>query len=354
VKACGRTTVGVALSGGKDSSLAAALLLREGHRVRGYHLRLYSGGKDGAAQEAALRELAFRLKIPLFVLDLREEFREGVIDPFLAEYRRGRTPNPCALCNLCFKFGRLFTQALADGCDYVATGHYARAEEGLLKTNSSPERDESYFLALLPRERLRRLLLPLGCFCDREVSRLRDELLPGFQPSPVSQEACFLAGQSLRDFLRRQLPQAFRPGEIVSAGGKVLGQHQGTCGYTIGQRRGLSSASGRGGPYYVIGIEPEKNRIVVGRRRDLLAVGMEVRGTTWNGIANPNGPFRALVRIRHTHNPVGAEIFPRGEGRTDVVFERPQSAVTPGQLAVFYREDAVLGAGWIEGPLQED
>ena len=350
--------IGVALSGGKDSSLAAALLRRDGHRVTGYHL-LLSPDRYGPLpleeQTAAVRALGERLGIETRIIDGREDFRREVMEAFARSYAAGETPNPCVLCNRLFKFGLLFEAAVKDGCGRVATGHYARVIPGeppLLAQPFPPLRDETYFLFDILPERLNRLLFPLGEIDPGEAKRLAEELLPGFTPLPVSREACFLSRGGLKRFLRENLPPRDRKGEIVDQAGKVLGEHPGTEFYTVGQRKGLSSASGKKGPLYVLRVIPETNRVVVGEKSDLLARRIRAARPNWLSIPAPKEPFTARVKIRYTHPGAEALIIPREDGELEIEFTAPQEAPTPGQAAVFYRGNVLLGGAWIRNYLR--
>nr|HPJ72598.1 tRNA 2-thiouridine(34) synthase MnmA [bacterium] len=318
----------------------------------GYHLLLAPdpAGSIRETTEARVDDLCRRLRIPWKTLDFSGEFERLVVGPFLRDYQAGKTPNPCALCNLEFKAGRLLEAAVAAGAAALATGHYARLEYGeraVLKKNRSPERDESYFLGLLRQEQLKRLVFPLGTFSDARAASELKRLLPGFEPMPVSQEACFTAGGGLRAMVRRLIPDAARPGDIVDESGTVLGRHPGICFFTVGQRRGLGPDLAGRGPFYVTGIDASSNRLVVGSREELLAERMTVSEINWVSIPRPSAPLRVSVKIRNTHPAASAELVPREAGGGEVRFDRPQEAVTPGQLAVFYREDLVAGAGFI-------
>ncbi len=347
--------IAVALSGGKDSSLAAALLRRDGHRVIGFHL-LLSPDRYGPLpleeQTAAVRALGERLGIETRIIDGREAFRRDVMEEFARSYAAGETPNPCVICNRLFKFGLLFEAALAAGCDRVATGHYARVIPGKPPVLAQPlgsRRDETYFLFDILPERLDRMLFPLGEIDPAEAGRLEEELLPGFKPLAVSREACFLARGGLKRFLRENLPRRDGGGEIVDRSGKVLGEHPGTEFYTVGQRKGLSSASGKKGPLYVLRVIPETNRVVVGEKSDLLARRLRAVRPNWLSIPPPEEPFPARTKIRYTHPGAEAKITPLGDNELEIEFADPQEAPTPGQAAVFYRGGVLLGGAWIRG-----
>jgi tRNA-uridine 2-sulfurtransferase len=346
--------IGVALSGGKDSALAAALLAREGHQVTGYHLLLPPARYAAIPpeeQSAAVREVGQRLGVVIRVIDGREAFQREIMGAFVAAYRSGETPNPCVRCNRLFKFGLLFDAARDDGCQRLATGHYARLEAGArprLKKPLPPLRDETYFLFDILPERLSRLLFPLGELSPDVIRQLFRELLPGFVPLPVSREACFLSRSGLRRFLADNIPKPGRPGEIVNRAGKVLGVHPGCHFYTVGQRKGLNSASGKKGPLYVLRVIPETNRVVVGEKPDLLARRFSAVRPNWLSIPPPEDSFTAQTKIRYTHPAAKALITPREDGGLEVEFADSQEAPTPGQAAVFYQNDILLGGGWIK------
>ena len=343
--------VGVALSGGKDSSLAAALLLREGHEVLGLHLLLCPeeyAPIPSSEQLKRVEGLARELGIELRVVDARERFKREIIGPFKEAYLRGRTPNPCVLCNRLFKFGLLFDAACRNGCDQLASGHYARRAGDLLKKSSDPQRDESYFLFQLPREKLPRLIFPLGERKEAENQELGKKLLAGYTPLPVSQEACFLTSQGLKRFFEQDAPSPDRPGPIVNRRGEKIGEHPGYRYYTVGQRKGLSSASGKKGPLFVLRVIPEENRVLVGDREDLFSSRLVASRPNWVSIDRPSGPIRVRAKIRYSHPGEEALIKPLPGERVEVEFSRPQQAVTPGQGVVFYRGDVLLGGAWIE------
>ncbi|MDP8215406.1 MAG: tRNA 2-thiouridine(34) synthase MnmA [Candidatus Euphemobacter frigidus] len=346
--------IGIALSGGKDSSLAAALLGREGHRVVGYHLLLCPEEYAPFSvdhQLIVVRQICELLGIQLKVIDARTAFRREIMDPFITAYAAGKTPNPCILCNRLLKFGLLLDTALKDGCEMLASGHYARIVRrgrSLLKKPIDPRRDESYFLFQISPGQLSRLCFPLGDRTMEEIGRLAEELLPGFTPLPVSQEACFLSRSSLKRFLRDNLPPIDRPGEIIDAAGKKLGEHPGYHFYTVGQRKGLSSASGKKGPLYVLRLIPEKNQVVVGEKRELACTRFRAVEPNWLSIPPPTGPIQVQAKIRYAHPEAEAMVTPRPNGGVVVEFTAPQEAPTPGQAVVFYQDDTLLGGAWID------
>lgn len=343
----------VAMSGGVDSSLAAHLLKSRGADVVGVFIRsTFTAGGDGSlrclsdAAAADAGRVADRLGIPLEVLDFTEDF-ERLIDHFCAEYGRGRTPNPCVLCNRDLKFGRLFECADRLGADLLATGHYARVEweagRWRLKRGLDPEKDQSYFLFPIEGARLARVRLPLGEMTKSEVRRMAAETGLPVHDRPESQDACFVGG-SVADLVRRRRPDLVRPGPVLDTGGREVGRHDGIVHFTIGQRRGLGVAVGE--PRYVVAIRPEDDAVIIGPAEALRSRGLVAEDVVWHDNV-PAEPIRADVRIRHRHGPAPAWLERLGAERAEVRFDEPQPAVTPGQAAVFYRDDRVLGGGWI-------
>jgi len=339
----------VAMSGGVDSTLAAALLLEQGHEVLGCTLRLVDPQPGVEAPDPAAA--AASLGIPFTAWDLREEFERLVVAPFVASYAAGRTPNPCALCNARVKFGLLLEKARAAGADALATGHYARISpapdgEPRLARGADRRKDQSYFLFAVDRGALGRLRFPLGGLDKTAVRALARARGLAAAERPESQEICFVPGDEYGAFVARRLPpEAQRPGPIVDGAGRTLGEHRGLLHYTVGQRRGLGFAAGR--PLYAVALDPSSNTLVVGPdsdvwRRDLLA-----DGVNWL-VDEPAGELRAAVRVRSRHDPAPAVLIPDGNGVWRVRFDEPQRAITPGQAAVFYDGDTVLGGGWIK------
>jgi tRNA-specific 2-thiouridylase len=342
--------IAVALSGGVDSAVAAALLSQQGQPLQAVHLLL----SDGGPPAAHLAALALRLNLALTRVDLREEFARQVVDYFVNEYSRGRTPNPCVQCNATIKFGRLWQLLQAQGLTRLATGHYARllpGADGTLGLFRAADRgkDQSYFLSRLPRELLANLLFPLGDLTKAEVRRRYRELgLPVDEQCPESMELCFIPRGHYQDLIRaRRGPGT--PGELVDLRGRLLGRHRGLEHYTVGQRRGLGIPAGE--PYYVAEIHPESNRVVLGRRQEILCRGLRAGRVNWL-IQPPSGDLEAQAVIRYRHPGVAARIRPLGSAALEVVFAAPQSAVAPGQAVVFYEDDRVLGGAWIEEPIR--
>ena len=366
--------VAVAMSGGVDSSVAAALLRREGHDVFGVTVRLWRcdegaeagrGGRTccGVDDLEQARAAAGLIGIPHYVIDCRSEFDAMVLEPVWREYARGRTPNPCVLCNERIKFGRLLDRAAELGADRIATGHYARirrdAEGGAvaLLRGVDPGKDQSYFLFALSDAQLAGTLTPLGDLTKEAVRELARELgLPNAERRE-SQDACLLVGgDGFAESLRQRFDGEPRPGSLVDPEGRHLGDHQGVHTFTIGQRRRLGIALGRRA--YVLAIRADAGEVVVGSdERALFSRGLVASGVRWIGRTDPAGPVRCEVKIRYRHRAARAVVEPDGEDEDPtavrVRFDEPQRAVTPGQAAVFYDGDLVLGGGWIDRVVEE-
>ena len=350
----------VAMSGGVDSSVAAALLAEQGHEVIGITLQLW--GKDvcvssGTRLCCSVRDaldakaVAKRLGIVHQTLELVEDFRASVIDYFVDSYAQGLTPNPCIACNDRIKFGALLENAKRLGADWIATGHYARTdyEEAngryVLRRACDVSKDQSYVLFGLTQDQLRQARFPLGRLSKAQVRSRAHALGLVTADKPDSQDVCFVRDRDKDGFLRRELRVADEPGPVVDLQGRVLGEHRGLLGYTIGQREGLGIAFGA--PMYVVSMDRTRNRLVVGPREQLLTSRFWVDRLNWVSIHPPTAALRAAVKIRSRHEPAPATVTPQPDGRGLIETDEPQSAVTPGQAAVFYDEDLVLGGGWI-------
>jgi tRNA-specific 2-thiouridylase len=341
----------VAMSGGVDSSVAAALLKKEGHDVIGATMQILPPNRQEPPTETNARKVADKLGIPHYVIDLRDIFARQVITDFCEEYRRGRTPNPCILCNQYIKFGALLERAREIGADVIATGHYARIERDeatgtyLLKKGVDPQKDQSYFLCQLSQEQLSQALFPIGNFTKDRVREIAGELNLPVVERPESQEICFIPDDDYAEFLKDYIPQAAEPGPILDDLGNILGRHQGITSYTIGQRQGLGVAARE--PLYVTAIAPDQNAVVVGTREQTYGRELIASNLNWIAAARPEQPFKLKARVRYRHPEAEATVTPLDGDRVYVKFTKPQMAITPGQAIVFYDGDIVVGGGTI-------
>lgn len=347
----------VAMSGGVDSSVAAALLKQQGYEVMGMMLRLWSEpGKEDSNRcctpdsMGQARRVAAKLDIPFYVVDAKNVFRETVVQYFLDGYARGETPNPCLLCNRQIRWTFLLDHALALGADFMATGHYVRRKEEsgkiVLLRAVDPSKDQSYVLHVLTQEKLRRALFPVGEYPKTEIRRIAESFGLPTASRPDSQDLCFLAGEDYRAFLQRNAAEMLRPGEIVTRDGQVVGHHNGLPNYTIGQRKGLGVASPV--PLYVLGKNAADNTVIIGTLDELGTRELTAKDVNWVSGAAPAEPFRAEVKIRYTARPAAAWVTPLNGGQARVQFDLPVRDVTAGQAAVFYAEEEVLGGGIIQ------
>jgi tRNA-uridine 2-sulfurtransferase len=357
---CERVVVG--MSGGVDSSVAAALLQQAGHDVVGVTMRVWArqmapehsrfGACCGSEAVDDARRVATTLGIPYYLLNMADEFDRAVIGPFAESYGRGRTPVPCVACNTDLKFGSLLARARAWDAAAVATGHYARvvhdADRGrwTLRRARDRRKDQSDFLWPLTQAQLAAARFPIGELGKDEVREHARRLGLATADKPESQEICFVPDGDYRGYLRGLHPEVFRPGVIVDLDGRRLGAHAGVAAFTIGQRKGLGLADGR--RRYVVDLDPDTERVTVGDAADLERDRLEVGRANFIAGEPPPEPLRVTARIRHNHEPAPATVRSLGAGRAEVVFDAPQRAITPGQSCVWYRDDEVVGGGVIE------
>jgi len=343
-------SIAIAVSGGIDSLVSAYLLKRQENDVFGIHF-LTGFEKSVESGSGGIKSLSRQLDIPIVVIDLKMQFRTRVVDYFTAAYQNGKTPNPCLVCNSTIKFGALFDEARRLGASRLATGHYARVEEGVggqyrLRRGIDETKDQSYFLSRLAQDQLARACFPLGAWTKAQVKALAAEKELHPLNRQESQDVCFIRDASYADFLTRTTGISPQPGDIVDTTGHRVGTHNGLHRYTIGQRRGINCPASQA--YYVVEIDIRRNRLVVGFKDELVAKSCRVADINW--IADvPAVPVAADTRIRYRHRAVPSVVSPIGHDGAVVRFAQPQSAVTPGQGAVFYRGDEVLGGGWIDG-----
>jgi tRNA-specific 2-thiouridylase len=350
----------VAMSGGVDSSTTAWLLKQKGYEVIGATMCIgmtdrARGGPArccGVADIEDARRVALELDIPFYVFHLREEFEKEVVQYFCDEYAKGNTPNTCILCNEKVKFGSFLKRALELEADFIATGHYARLDfderigHYFLRKGVDQKKDQSYVLFSLTQDQFRHTLFPLGELRKEEVRNKALQRGLRVHDKPDSQEVCFIQESSYHSFLSERFEKSFEPGPMVDRKGNVLGRHKGIPFYTIGQRRGLHLAKGK--PLYVIGIDREKNTIVIGEEEEVYGDTFIVESVNWI-VPRERIPFhQTQVKIRYNHPGSEAGLSPKGEGELEVKFKSPQKAITPGQAAVFYDGDTVLGGGWIK------
>ena len=347
----------IAMSGGVDSSVAAALLKQQGYEVIGMMLRLWSepGREDSNRccspdSMAQARRVAAKLDIPFYVLDAKDVFRRTVVQYFIDGYAAGETPNPCLVCNRSIRWEFLLNHALALGADFMATGHYVRTvktESGKVRLLRAVDesKDQSYVLHVLTQEKLQHALFPVGDYPKSEIRRIAGSFGLPTASRADSQDLCFLAGDDYRNFLQRFAPEINQPGDILKREGQVIGRHAGLANYTIGQRKGLNIASPV--PLYVLSKSAVNNTLVVGTKDELGTLEIKVKDVNWVNGEVPFAPFRSLAKIRYTARPVLAEVIPLDHNEVRIRFDVPARDVTAGQAAVFYVEDEVIGGGLI-------
>ena len=356
-----RGKVIVAMSGGVDSSVAALLLHRQGYEVVGVTMRLWSIERDDVPASSKrccsvedvedARRVCHQIGIPHYFLNFEKEFQRHVIDYFVQEYDRGRTPHPCLACNDKIKFDFLLRRATFLDADYIATGHYGRVRTGLDGTRTlhkgvDGSKDQSYVLFTLGQQELQRLLLPVGEYRKDDIRRLAAETGLLVADKPDSQEICFIPNDNYRQFVADRVKP--RPGNLVSTRGVVLGEHPGIQFFTIGQRRGLGLKGNTARPMYVTRINAESNEVVLGEQADLLSSALWASRVNYIAGTAPELPIRVTAKIRYKAEPSPATIVPITADSAEVRFEEPQRAITPGQAVVFYEGDRILGGGYIE------
>ena len=364
-------TIAIAMSGGVDSSAVAAMLHAEGRELVGLTLQLWNqrrlAGRDGMPESVQgrccsiddvydARRVAEQLGIPYYLVNAQERFEEEVVRPFVDEYLAGRTPIPCTLCNNHLKFDQLLLTARQIGADRIATGHYARNRfdeargRWILSRPADKSKDQTYFLFGLTQAQLSRTLFPLGEMQKPEVRTMAAGHGLELAQKPDSQEICFIPGGSYSQCLKAYLDEQGREmpdssGELVGAGGEVLGRHEGIHGFTVGQRKGLGISAPE--PLYVLKIHPDSHAVQVGTDDQLLSKTLVADRLNWVSIPEPADSIRVTLKIRHRHEPAAATLRVIGPDRVEAVFDEPQRAITPGQSAVFYQGDEVAGGGWI-------
>jgi tRNA-uridine 2-sulfurtransferase len=349
----------VAMSGGVDSSVAAALLAEQGHDVIGLSMQLYDqrGSEQTWGSCCTLddlhdaRRVAAALGFPHYIVNFERQFRETVISNFVREYASGRTPLPCAHCNSDLKFSTLLDRALGLGAEHVATGHYARVElapdgRWLLKRSADADKDQSYFLFSLAQDQLARAVFPVGALTKPEVREQARRLGLGVAEKPDSQEICFIPDGDYASFVERKEPAVARAGPIVDQSGREVGTHGGVHRFTIGQRKGLGIASTI--PLYVLNIDVESGAVTVGARAALEQTRLTASEVNWISMDAPQSPVRVNAQIRHRHKAASGAVRALPDGRAEMIFDDAQPAITPGQAVVFYDTDTVVGGGWID------
>ncbi len=358
-----KKSVMVGMSGGVDSSVAAAVLLQEGYEVIGVTMQIWPDMEEEARKSEGgccslsavddARRVADRLGIPYYVMNFKEVFERRVVNYFKEEYLKGRTPNPCIACNRHVKFDAMLKKAQAMGIDYISTGHYAKIEyckkQGrfLLKKSVTDKKDQTYALYNLTQDQLARTLMPVGDYTKDRIREIASEIGLAVASKPDSQEICFVEDNDYASFIRKNTQHGIVPGNFVDASGNVLGKHRGIVHYTVGQRKGLGIAFGK--PKFVVAIDAAANTVVLGDEPEVFSISLIADDVNFISIDRLTAEMRVKAKIRYSAAALWASIYPMEGGRVRVVFDEPVRAITPGQSVVFYEDDIVVGGGAILG-----